>query len=80
MAVRIEFIFIDFAAQGVAVDAKNLGGAGLVTVGAVQDALDETLFEFADRLIKKNSAFHHLIDEPFQLIFHDRTLRFELPS
>jgi hypothetical protein len=80
MAVRIELIFVDFAAQGVPVNAKNLGSAGLVAVGAVQDALDKTLFEFADGLIKKNSAFHHLIDEPFQLIFHDRTLRNELPS
>jgi len=80
MAVRIKLVLTDFAAQGVAVDAKNFGGAGLVAVGTVQDALDETLFEFADGLIKKNSAFHHLIDEPFQLIFHDRTLRNELPS
>jgi hypothetical protein len=80
MAVRIELVFINFAAQRVSVDAENFGGAGLVAVGAIQNALDETLFEFANRLIKKNSAFYHLIDEPFQLIFHDRTLRCELPS
>jgi len=80
MTVRIELVFVDFAAKRVSVNAKNLGGTGLVAVGAVQDALDESLFEFADGLIKKNSALHHLIDEPFQLILHDRTLRNELPS
>jgi hypothetical protein len=34
------------------VNAENLRGAGLIAVGAVQDALYETLFEFADSLIE----------------------------
>jgi hypothetical protein len=80
MAVRIELILIDFAAQCVSVDAENFCGAGLVAVGAIQNPLDETLLEFTYRLIKKDPALNHLIDEPFQLIFHDRTLRCELPS
>src|SRR5260370_8393229 len=75
MAVRFELVLIDLAAQRIAVNAKNIGRAGLVAVGAVQDALDETLFKFADGLVKQNPALHHLIDEPFQLIFHDGTLR-----
>jgi hypothetical protein len=75
VAVRIEFVLPDLAAQGIAVNAENFGGAGLIAVGAVHDALDETLFEFPDGLVKKNAALHHLIDEPFQLIFHDDTLR-----
>ena len=56
-------------------NAKDFGGARLVAVGAVQNALDETLFEFADGFIKQNPALHHLVDEPFQLILHDDTLR-----
>jgi hypothetical protein len=47
----------------------------LVAIRAVQNALDETLFEFANGFVKKDSALHHLIDEAFQLIFHGSTLR-----
>ena len=75
VAVRIELVLIDFAAQGIAVNAKNFCRAGLVAVCAVQHALDEALFELADGFVKQNPALHHLIDEPFQLIFHDDTLR-----
>jgi hypothetical protein len=75
MAVGIELVLIDLAAQCIAMNAKNLGSFGLVAVGAVQDTLDETLFKFADGFVKQNPALHHLIDEPFQLIFHDGTLR-----
>lgn len=75
MSVRIELVFIDLAAQGVAVNAENFGGARLIAVRAVQNTLDEALFELAHGFIKKNAAFHHLVDEPFQLVFHDGTLR-----
>jgi len=75
MAVGIELVLADLAAQGIAVNAENSGGAGLVAIGTVQDALDEALLEFADGFVKKYSPLHHLIDKPFQLIFHDGTLR-----
>src|SRR6266404_3725936 len=75
VAVGFQLVLIDLAAQCIAVNAKNFSRAGLVAVGAVQDALDETLLEFADRFVKQNSSLHHLIDEPFQLIFHSGTLR-----
>ena len=52
MTVGIELVLIDLAAQGIAVNAKNSGSAGLVAIGAVQDALDKTLFEFADGFVK----------------------------
>ena len=68
MTVRIELVLIDLAAQSIAVNAKNFGRAGLVAVRAVQNALDEALFEFADRLFKKNSALYHLTDESFQFV------------
>jgi hypothetical protein len=38
----------------------------------IQDPFNKAFFEFADRLVEKNAAFHHLIDEPFQLILHVR--------
>jgi hypothetical protein len=75
MAVGVELVLIDLAAERIAVNAKNSRGAGLVAVGAVQNALDETLFEFANGFVKQDPALDHLIDEPFQLIFHDGTLR-----
>lgn len=55
-------------------DAEDLRGAGLVAIGALQDAPYKTLFEFPDGFVKQNAAFDHLSDEPIQLIFHDRTL------
>jgi hypothetical protein len=77
VTVRIELVFTDLAAQGIAVYAKDFRRAGLIAVGAVQDALDKALFKFPYSLVKKDAALHHLIDEPFQLIFHDDTLRSE---
>jgi hypothetical protein len=79
MAVRIEFVLVNFAPERISVDAQDLGGTRLIAVGAVQYVLDEALFEFTDRLIKEDPTLYHLIDEPFQLIFHDDTLRCKLP-
>ena len=58
----IEFVFTNFAAQRIAVNAKHLGGAALIAVGAFQNSLDEPLFKFTDRFLEKNSALHHLTD------------------
>jgi len=58
----IEFVFTNFAAQGVAVNAKHLGGAALIAVSAFQNALDEPLFKLTDRFVEKNSALYHLTD------------------
>jgi len=75
VAVGIELVLIDFAAQRIAVNAQNFSRAGLVTIGAVQNAFDKAFLEFADRFVKKNSPLHHLTDKAFQLVFHDSTLR-----
>ena len=75
VAVGIELVRVDLTAQRIAVDAQNFGGARLVAVRTVQNALDETLLEFPNGFVKQNSPLDHLIDEPFQLIFHDGTLR-----
>jgi hypothetical protein len=75
MTVRSKLVLINLAAKRIAVNAENFSGTRLVAVGAIQNALDEALFKFADSFVKHNPTFHHLIDEPFQLIFHDGTLR-----
>jgi hypothetical protein len=75
VAVGVELVLADLATQSIAMDAENFRGARLVAVSAVQDTLDETLLKFADSFVKENSPLHHLIDEAFQLIFHDGTLR-----
>ena len=56
-------------------DAKDLGGAGLVSVLMIQHSLDELLLEFGHCLFQMDAALHHHSHERFQLIFHDCTLR-----
>jgi hypothetical protein len=73
----VELILVDLAAEGIAVNAEHLRGTGLIPIGTVEDALNESFFEFADGLVEEDAAFHHLNDEPFQLIFHDRTLHWK---
>jgi len=75
VAVRIQLVSVDLAAERIAMDAQNFGGARLISIASVQHALNETFFELANGLVEKNPALHHLYDEPFQLIFHDGTLR-----
>ena len=79
VTVRIELVLANLAAQSVAVYSQNFGSAGLVAVRAIEHAFDEAFFEFPDSFVEQNSTLHHLIDEPFQLVFHDGTLRYELP-
>ena len=54
-------------------NAKSLGGAGLVSVVALKDSLDETFFEFSDCFFEEDAAFHHLGYQAVQLISHVRT-------
>jgi hypothetical protein len=67
----VELVFADFAAEGVAVNAEELGGSGLVAFGAFEDAADELLFKFRDGFFEADAAVNHGSDERFQLIFHD---------
>src|SRR5690242_1687388 len=75
MTVRIQLVLLNLPAQRVAVDTEQLRRFRLVALGAVQYTLNEPLFEFLDSFFEKDSPLHHLVDEPFQLIFHDGTLR-----
>lgn len=70
----VKFIEADLAAERVTVNAEQASGARLVALGAVQHALNKFFLEFVHGFVKKDSAIHHLPDQIFQLIFHDRTL------
>jgi hypothetical protein len=72
---RAELVLVDFAAQRVAVNAEDLGGARLVAVGAVEDALDEALLELFHSLIEQDAPVYHLGHKSLKLISHDGTLR-----
>lgn len=71
----IEFVGLDLAAEGVAMNAEEFGGAGLIAISALECALDEFFFEFGDGFLEKDAPFDHHPDERLQLIFHDSTLR-----
>jgi hypothetical protein len=71
----IQLVLRHFSAKRIAVDSQKLRGPALIAVGSLQNPLDEAFFEFPDRFIEQNSAFHHLSHKAFQLISHVRTLR-----
>jgi hypothetical protein len=71
----VELVNLDFASQGVAVDAQNFRGTRLIPVGALKRSLDEFFFEFEDGFFKENAPLHHHGYQGLELIFHDRTLR-----
>lgn len=77
MAV-FKFVFLDLAAERVAVNAQKASGARLVARRMVHGAFDEAPFEFRECLIEQNSTIHHLANERFQLILHDAFLRIPL--
>ena len=52
--------------EGVAVDAEHDGGVREVLVVFGECLLDVELFEFAERLIEKDVAFEHFVDEAFE--------------
>ena len=56
----IELVLGHFAAQGVAVNAEDLGSTGLVAIGAVENASDKAFFKFTDGLTEEDATFDHL--------------------
>jgi hypothetical protein len=70
-----ELVEFDLAAQGVAMDAQQSSGAGLIAIGSVQRSADQSLLEFIDRFVEQYATIHHLAHQSFKLISHDGTLR-----
>ena len=58
--LAVEAKFFEFAAEGVAVDAEEFGGAALVAVGAFHGGLEEALLEFLERFLEQNPTVNHL--------------------
>ena len=67
----VQFVLGDFAIKRIAMDAKNLGGLGLISTGFGERSLDEFLFEFIKSFGQINSAVNHLGNKGFQLLFHN---------
>lgn len=55
----VELVDVHFAAEGVAVDAEELGGAGLVAVRTFESALNKSFLELCDGFPKKDAPFDH---------------------
>ena len=70
LGVVVQAEFLSLSAQGIAVDSQGLGGLTHVSVVLFEQALDETLLEFAYGLGVLNSIFDHAVDESFELVFH----------
>lgn len=64
----VKLVDVHFAAEGIAVNAKEFGGSGLVAVRAFQSALDEFFLEFRHGLLEKDAALNHHANQGFQLI------------
>src|ERR1700690_4128802 len=75
MTVAAKLVGVYFPAQCVAMNPQDFCGARLISVQALQNALDELLLEFRHSLIEQDAAVNHHSDQGFQLFFHDCTLR-----
>jgi len=64
-ATMVELVFDHLAAKRVAMNAEEFGGAGLIAIGAVEDAFDEAFFKFTNGLIEEDAALDHLQYQTF---------------
>ena len=62
------FVLGDALGQGVAVDAEDGGGLGDVLLVTGQGLLYVKLLKLLDRLIQKDVAFEHFIDQAFETV------------
>ena len=60
------FVGGDSLGEGVAMDAEHNRGLGEVLFVAGEGLFYVELFEFADRLIEKDVAFKHFVDQAFE--------------
>lgn len=74
-ALRPIFLLIrgDALGQGVAMDPEDFCGVGEMLSMARQSFFDIDLFKFGDRLIQKDLAVQHLIDQGFKFCAHLHT-------
>ena len=58
----IQFIFRQLPAERIPMNPQQMRCPRLIPVNPLQHALDKPLLEFADSLIEKYPALHHLAD------------------
>ena len=74
----VQLVNTDLAAKRIPMNTEEPRSARLISIGAVEHALDKFLLELVDRFIKHDASLDHLTDQRFQLIFHSPTLPQEL--
>jgi hypothetical protein len=60
MRAMVQLIEVDLSAEGVAVHSEQARRTRLISLGAIQNALDESLLKFVDCLVKQDPALDHL--------------------
>jgi len=60
MRPMIQFVEIDLAAQSIAVNAQKPRGTGLISIGTIENPLNEFFLELVYRFLKQNASLDHL--------------------
>ena len=66
LGLALGLITGDALGEGVAMDAEHDGGLREVLIVAGEGLFYIELFEFADRLVEKDVAFKHFVDQAFK--------------
>jgi hypothetical protein len=56
----VQLVNTDLAAKRIPMNTEEPRSAGLISIGAVEDALDKFLLELVHRFIKHNASLDHL--------------------
>jgi hypothetical protein len=56
----VQLVDANLAAERIPMNAQQTRGAGLISIGAIQHALDEFLFKLVQRFFKQNASLDHL--------------------
>ncbi len=56
----VQFVNANLTAKRITMNTKEPRGAGLISVGAVEHALNKFLLELVHRFIKQNASLDHL--------------------
>ena len=60
MSPMVQFVEVDLAAQRIAVNAQKPRGAGLISIGTIENPFNEFFLELVYRFLKQNASLDHL--------------------
>lgn len=60
MSPMVQFVEVDLAAQSIAVNAQKPRGAGLISIGTIENPFNEFFLELVHRFLKQNASLDHL--------------------